>query len=195
LATASLQSEMAHRLKADAGTKTEPATGRSARDGLPLPQCPRGKTNNRESHMRSVLFALTLWLLGGGSGQRGLQPANALTGNCSPCVQSAIDLPPVCAPTICPIAAPSLAPHRSDSSAAGYVAMQAGADLQFARQVPMAAGLRLIPTAAAFRLFRHVRNRAVEPNGGGVSRRPGETARRYSRWIQSSCSHHLGAST
>jgi hypothetical protein len=59
--------------------------------------------------MRSVLFALALWLLGGVTANAACT-CQCVDGQLQPLCQSAIDQPPVCAPTICPIAAPSLPP-------------------------------------------------------------------------------------
>jgi hypothetical protein len=59
--------------------------------------------------MRSVLFALALWLLGGAAANATCT-CQCVDGQLQPLCQSAIDQPPVCAPTICPIAAPSLPP-------------------------------------------------------------------------------------
>lgn len=59
--------------------------------------------------MRYVLFALAFWLLGGAAANAACT-CQCVNGQLQPLCESAIDQPPVCAPTICPIVAPSLPP-------------------------------------------------------------------------------------
>jgi hypothetical protein len=60
--------------------------------------------------MRSVFLALTFVLLGGTA--NAACTCQCVDGQMQPLCQSAIDLPPICPATICPIAAPSLAPLK-----------------------------------------------------------------------------------
>ena len=59
--------------------------------------------------MRSVLFALTLLLIGGGAAKAAC-PCLCVDGHMQPVCEGAIDPPKVCPPTVCPIPVPSVAP-------------------------------------------------------------------------------------
>lgn len=52
--------------------------------------------------MRAALFALTILLFGGAA--NAACTCQCVNGQMQPLCQSSIDLPPICPPTICPIA-------------------------------------------------------------------------------------------
>jgi hypothetical protein len=58
-----------------------------------------------------------------------------------PLCDSAIDLPPMCPPTICPIMTPSNPSYKSaHASSAWHNIVSAGAPMRSIRQLPMATG-------------------------------------------------------
>ena len=59
--------------------------------------------------MRSVIFAFALLLLGGTAANAGCT-CQCVDGQMQPLCESSVDLPPLCPPTICPLAPRSMAP-------------------------------------------------------------------------------------